>query len=87
METVVLSVSNAGAPYKDKFTLFATEEDMEDSTNNGFTVLDAETKEVLVRIGDRQEKSKKLTSHQKFLNEDLGKLICTVINDYTYLFM
>ena len=76
----------AGAPYKDKFTLFATEEDMEDSTNNGFTVLDAETKEVLVRIGDRQEKVK-ADQPAEILNEDLGKLICTVINDYTYLFM
>ena len=76
----------AGAPYKDKFTLFATEEDMEDSTNNGFTVLDAETKEVLVRIGDRLEKVK-ADQPAEILNEDLGKLICTVINDYTYLFM
>ena len=76
----------AGAPYKDKFTLFATEEDMEDSTNNGFTVLDAETKEVLVRIGDRQEKVK-ADQPSEILSENLGKLICTVINDYTYLFM
>ena len=29
----------AGAPYKDKFTLFATEEDMKDSTNNGFVYM------------------------------------------------
>lgn len=76
----------AGAPYKDKFTLFATEEDMEDSTNNGFTVLDAETKEVLVRIGDRQEKVK-ADQPSEILSENLGILICTVINDYTYLFM
>ncbi len=76
----------AGAPYKDKFTLFATEEDMEDSTNNGFTVLDAETKEVLVRIGDRQEKVK-ADQPSEMLGEDLGKLMCTVIDDYTYLLM
>ena len=76
----------AGAPYKDKFTLFATEEDMEDSTNNGFTVLDAETKEVLVRIGDRQEKVK-ADQPSEMLGEDLGRLMCTVIDDYTYLLM
>ena len=76
----------AGAPYKDKFTLFATEEDMEDSTNNGFTVLDARTKEVLVRIGDRQEKVK-ADQPSEMLSEDLGKLMCTVIDDYTYLLM
>ena len=61
----------AGAPYKDKFTLFATEEDMKDSTNNGFTVLDARTKEVLVRIGDRQEKVK-ADQPSEMLGEDLG---------------
>ena len=76
----------AGAPYKDKFTLFATEEDMEDSTNDGFTVLDAETKEVLVRIGDRQEKVK-ADQPSEMLSENLGKLMCTVIDDYTYLLM
>ena len=76
----------AGAPYKDKFTLFATEEDMKDSTNNGFTVLDAGTKEVLVRIGDRLEKVK-ADQPTEILNEDLGKLMCTVIDDYTYLLM
>ena len=76
----------AGAPYKDKFTLFATEEDMKDSTNNGFTVLDARTKEVLVRIGDRQEKVK-ADQPSEMLGEDLGKLMCTVIDDYTYLLM
>ena len=76
----------AGAPYKDTFTLFATEEDMEDSTNDGFTVLDAETKEVLVRIGDRQEKVK-ADQPSEMLSEDLGKLMCTVIDDYTYLLM
>ena len=76
----------AGAPYKDKFTLFATEEDMKDSTNNGFTVLDAGTKEVLVRIGDRQEKVK-ADQPSEMLSEDLSKLMCTVIDDYTYLLM
>ena len=76
----------AGAPYKDKFTLFATEEDMEDSTNDGFTVLDAETKEVLVRIGDRQEKVK-ADQPSEIFSENLGKLMCTVIDDYTYLLM
>ena len=28
---------------------------MKDSTNNGFTVLDTESKEVKVRIGDKEE--------------------------------
>ena len=40
----------SSAPYKDKFTLFAKPEDMEDSTNDGFAVLNAETKECKVRF-------------------------------------
>ena len=40
----------AGAPYKDKFTLFANEEDMKDSINNGFTVLDAKNKEIKIEF-------------------------------------
>lgn len=34
----------ASAPYKDKFTLFASEADMADSTNDGFAVINPETK-------------------------------------------
>ena len=40
----------ASAPYKDKFTLFAAEEDMKDSTNDGFFVTNKETKECTVRF-------------------------------------
>ena len=38
------------APYLDKFTLFADEKDMEDSKNQGFTVLDKEQVNCKVRI-------------------------------------
>ena len=40
----------ASAPYKDKFTLFASEADMADSTNDGFAVINPETKECKVRL-------------------------------------
>ena len=76
----------AGAPYKDKFTLFANEEDMKDSINNGFTVLDAKNKEIKIRIGETDRKSK-VDQPSEILNKDLGKLICTVINQYAYLLM
>ena len=59
---------------------------MKDSTNNGFTVLDAETKRVLVRIGD-QEETVKADQPEGILTENLGRLICTVIDNYRYLFM
>ena len=74
----------AGAPYKDKFTLFATEEDMKDSTNNGFVVLDAEKKEVRVRVADKEE-TVKADQPSGILTEGLSKLICAVINKYAYL--
>jgi len=41
----------ASAPYKDKFTLFANEADMDDSKNDGFTVLDLEARKCKVRLG------------------------------------
>ena len=76
----------AGAPYKDKFTLFASEEDMKNSTNHGFTVFDKNTKEVSIRIGDKEE-TVKADQPSGILTEDLSRLICTVINDYAYLLM
>ena len=76
----------AGAPYKDKFTLFASEEDMKNSTNHGFIVLDKNTKEVSIRIGDKEE-TVKADQPSGILTEDLSRLICTVINDYAYLLM
>ena len=74
----------AGAPYKDKFTLFATEEDMKDSTNDGFTVLNRETKEIKLRIGGREE-ILKAAQPSGILTEGLSELICAVIGDYGYL--
>lgn len=76
----------AGAPYKDKFTLFASEEDMKNSTNHGFTVLDKNTKKVSIRIDDKEE-TVKADQPSGILTEDLSRLICTVINDYEYLLM
>ena len=59
---------------------------MKDSTNNGFTVLNAESKEVKVRIGDKEE-IVKADQPSGILTEGLSQLICTVINDYAYLLM
>ena len=76
----------AGAPYKDKFTLFANEEDMKDSTNNGFTVLDAKNKEIKIRIGEKEEVVR-ADQPSGILNKGLSQLICTVIDKYAYLLM
>ena len=74
----------ASAPYKDKFTLFANEADMADSTNDGFVVLNAETKECKVRfLGN--ERNCKADDPADTLYEGLRRLICAVIDDYSYL--
>ena len=59
---------------------------MKNSTNHGFTVLDKNTKEVSIRIGDKEE-TVKADQPSGILTEDLSRLICTVINDYAYLLM
>ena len=74
----------ASAPYKDKFTLFAAEEDMKDSTNDGFFVTNKETKECTVRFLGKIT-SCKADDPSDPLYEGLRRLICAVIDDYDYL--
>ncbi|MDO5405952.1 MAG: putative selenate reductase subunit YgfK [Eubacteriales bacterium] len=71
------------APYLDKFTLFANEADMENSKNQGFTVLDREALSFKVRYlgniltwkaGEKTE-----------IPEMLCKVMETVCKDYSYL--
>ena len=66
----------ASAPYRDKFTLFANEADMEASTNDGFVVLD-ETKVKVRLLGT-------ITDQVPF---GIQRLIDAVKNDYSYLLM
>ena len=74
----------ASAPYKDKFTLFANEKDMADSTNEGFVVLDKESKKCKVRFVGQIVECKADDPADK-LYEGLKKLICAVIDNYGYL--
>ena len=74
------------APYKDKFTLFASEADMADSTNDGFTVLDPASKTCRVRFLGNIVDCKADDPADK-LYAGLRKLICAVIDDYRYLLM
>ena len=76
----------ASAPYKDKFTLFASEADMADSTNDGFAVINPETKECKVRLLGQISDCKADDANDK-LYEGLRRLICAVIDDYSYLIM
>ena len=74
----------ASAPYKDKFTLFAKAEDMDDSTNDGFAVLNAETKECRVRFLGNITNCK-ADDPADAVPAGIRNLILAVINDYSYL--
>ena len=76
----------ASAPYKDKFTLFAKPEDMDESTNDGFAVTDRETKECKVRFLGNIYDCKADGSADE-VPEGLHRLMAAVINDYSYLIM
>lgn len=73
----------AGAPYLDKFTLFANEADMADSKNDGFAVLDKDTLECKVRYAGNEMIWKK--GEKTGLSDGLMRLIETVAGDYAYL--
>ena len=74
------------APYLDKFTLFASAGDMENSTNQGFAVTDREKGICRVRLQGRMldyqmgEKSQEIP-------ESLCRVMDTVIRDYDYLLL
>ena len=73
----------SSAPYLDKFTLFETEADMENSKNQGFAVLDQETRRCKVRFFGKTfiwEPEKPAV-----LPDGLGRMIETVCRDYSYL--
>lgn len=73
----------SSAPYLDKFTLFETEADMENSKNQGFAVLDQETRRCKVRFFGKTfiwEPEKPAA-----LPDGLGCMIETVCRDYSYL--
>lgn len=71
------------APYLDKFTLFADEKDMEDSKNQGFTVLDKEQVKCKVRFFG--ETSVWIKGEETRIPEGIQRLMETVCKDYEYL--
>lgn len=73
------------APYQDKFTLFANEADLEDSRNQGFTVLDRAAGRCLVRLQGRTFAYTVGTGGA--LPDELDRLIETIIRDYAYLLL
>lgn len=72
------------APYLDKMTLFANEKDMENSTNQGFVVLDAAQGKCKVRLQGKELDYKTDSGHED-IPEGIQKIIKAVINDYAYM--
>ena len=73
-----------GGPYKDKFTLFASEEDFNDSANQGFLPLDKQQPLVRLRL-DGETFELDLAQDDGGLDEGLSQLILALYRDYAYL--
>ncbi|MCM1150000.1 MAG: FAD-dependent oxidoreductase, partial [Butyricicoccus sp.] len=70
------------APYKDKFTLFWSREDFDNSENRGFLRLDGY--KTLVRAGG-EVKEYNVSDAACGLDDSLRRLICAVYENYSYL--
>lgn len=70
------------APYQDKFTLFWSQEDFDNSANQGFLRLDGG--KTLVRLGDSVQEYD-VSDPACGLEDGLRRLICAVYEDYSYL--
>lgn len=74
------------APYLDKFTLFASEADMENSKNQGFAVLDKEAGSCKVRLYGKVLAYTAGTAPEE-IPEGIRGIMDAVIEDYGYLLM
>lgn len=72
----------ASAPYKDKFTVFASEEDMADSTNPGFCVLDQEAGKVKIRMGGAEYET--VLAQDTTTHGAIKALIEAILKNYAY---
>ena len=71
------------APYRDKFTLFGSQHDFDDSKNDGFLCLNREQELYRVRLGGSV---KDYSLSDAALYKDIRDLIKAVQDDYAYLF-
>lgn len=74
----------SSAPYQDKFTLFANEEDLANSENQGFTVLDEKEGIYQVRLRGNVITWKKEDGND-VVSKELAAIMETVCKDYSYL--
>ena len=73
----------SGRPYKDKLTVFADEASFTDSENNGFLLIDRDSKTVKLRLNG--EVGEVCLTKPNQLERDIEAIILTVINDYGYM--
>ena len=74
----------SSAPYKEKFTLFATEEGFEDSENFGFVLINKDENLVKVRLEGKVLECK-LDDNDTLIPKDIENIIWAVITDYGYM--
>jgi len=73
-----------GNPYKDKITVFWSEEDLIDSTNRGFTIVDEENK--ICKVRTEEGHIVNYTMGQKnVISVEMESMIKTFINNYSYM--
>lgn len=76
----------AGAPYKDKLTLFDTYGDMKDSTNNGFCFLRPGREMLKLRLYDKEYAADNITDLiAQGVDGNLVRFIEAVYRNYSYL--
>ncbi len=74
----------SSAPYKEKFTLYATEADFENSENMGFVVLNKDENIVKVRL-EGKVLEVNLKADNSGIPKDIENMIWAVITDYSYM--
>lgn len=73
-----------GNPYKDKFTLFWSEEDFNDSSNAGFMVTDREKGTCIVRT-ETGETVSYTVGQKNVISKEMEDIINACINKYSYM--
>jgi len=73
-----------GNPYKDKVTVFWSEEDFNDSTNKGFRVIDMAKGICQVRTEDA-ETVNYTVGQENVVSKEMAEVIKTCINKYAYM--
>ncbi len=74
----------SSAPYREKFTLFSTEGDFQDSKNDGFIVVNKHESIVKVRLEDKVLEVKLKENHTR-LPKDIENILWAIITDYSYV--